>query len=265
MALRRKQKQGAPSRRAVPARVGGPGIVQLHARRRRSMGVRPGAERADVRRRGGDRRPTDVRRGRAGRGPLGAPAPDAPRPRRPRDGRRRQGARLARRDARSDQGRPRRDPVPEHAARPRPRVPRAALGSAADRRRPRVRGGDRGDAEPDRRHRADPLPRRGSRRARAVPAGRADRGDDRRRDGADPLHLRDDEGPEGRRPHARATPGPSACRRPPGWTRASATSSGARPGPVGRRRSGTSFSAPGRTAPRWYCTRARSTRRSGCR
>ena len=51
--------------------------------------------------------------------------------------------------------------------------------------------------------RADPLPRRGQGRAVAVPARGADRGDDRRRVGADPVHVGHDEGGEGGRPHAR--------------------------------------------------------------
>ena len=172
---------------------------------------------------------------------------------------------MALRDARRAQGRSRRGSVPRHAPRARPRVPGPSFGRAPRDRRALVRDRGRGDAQPGRRHRGGALSGRGAQRALALHAGGADRGHHGRRDGADPLHVGDDEGPEGRRPHARATRGRSACRRATGSTRTSTTSSGARPARAGRRRSGTCSSARGRTAPRSSSTRARSTPRSDSR
>ena len=84
--------------------------------------------------------------------------------------------------------------------------------------------------------------------------------------GLHPLHVRDDEGPEGRRPHARV------LLREADAGRALAGGAARRPRlvhgrrPAGRSRSGTSCSARGAPAPRSCCTRARSTPRSasGC-
>ena len=149
--LRKTQKTDAaprPARRSVRARVGGPGTLQLHARRDRGARDRPAAARADVRRPRGDRRP-DARshdiagdaarwahllRTRLDRGDRVAD-------------RGREDPRLARRDARRAQGRPRRSSVPRHAPRARPRVPRPPLGRAARRRRPLARARGRGDAD----------------------------------------------------------------------------------------------------------------------
>ena len=110
---------------------------------------------------------------------------------------------MALRHARRAQGRSRRGSLPRHASRARHRVPGASFGRATRDRGALVRGRGRGDAQPGRRHRCRALPRRGPQRAHALHAGGADRGHHGRRDGADPLHVGDDEGSEGRRPHAR--------------------------------------------------------------
>ncbi len=147
------------------------------------------------------------------------------------------------------------DPLLGDAAAEGSRLPDRALGRAARRRRPTGRVGD-GRA----------------RRGRAVHGqGRARRGvaeRSPRRHGQDghrvhPLHVRDDQGPEGRRPYARlllreADAGGELAER-----RDRATSSGARPPRAGRSRSGTSCSARGASAPRSSSTRARSIPRSG--
>ena len=184
-----------------------------------ALARRPDARGADLRRRRGDRRPAVVRRDLRRRGALGAPPAHTARSRRPGARPARQEPGLALRDARRPQGRPRRRPVPGHAPRARHRVPRPPLRRAARDRRALVRDRGRGDAEPGRGQRRRPLPRRGQERARALHARGADRGHDCRRDRAHPLHLGDDEGAEGRRPHPRlhvgeADAGEPLARRP---------------------------------------------------
>ena len=100
----------------------------------------------------------------------------------------------------------------------RPGAPGPRLGRASGRRRPVVRGRDRGDGEPGGRQRHRHLPRRGPLRAPTLRPARSDRGDDGGRGRPDPLHLRHDEGAEGRRAHARvhvgtARPGGPLARR----------------------------------------------------
>ena len=165
------------------------------------MGEGSAAQRADLRRQRGHRRSADLRRRRERRREVGAPAADACRSRRSRHDRRRQGAGLARGDARGNQGRSRRGSVPQHAPRPRSRLPRAALRGDPRHRGSGVRARDRGDAQPDRRHRPGPLRRRGTARARDVHAEGAHRGDDSGRERADPLHVGNHEGPQGRGAH----------------------------------------------------------------
>ena len=82
-----------------------------------------------------------------------------------------------------------------------------------------------------------------------------------RRDGArlHPLHVGHDEGPEGRRAHARLHVREAHAGRALARRRSTTTSSGAPPARAGRSRSGTSCSGRGRAAPRSSCTRARST------
>ena len=134
---------------------------------------------------------------------------------------------LAGRDARRDQERPCRRSVPEHPARARSRVPGSGLGRAARRGRPVTRARDRGDAPPGRRLGVGALPGRGARRAAPVHAGRADRGHDRRRDRADPLHVRHGQGTRRASCTRMRTRGRSGRRRRTGSTRTRATSSGA--------------------------------------
>ena len=114
--------------------------------------------------------------------------------------------------------------MPRHAPGARPGVPGSPFGREARCRRPLARARDRGDADPDRRGDLGDLPRRRPGGAPQLHAGRTDRRDGRRRHRFHPLHVRDDEGPEGRRPHPRlhlgaACAGDPLARRPRGRRR----------------------------------------------
>ena len=116
-------------------------------------------------------------------------------------------------------------------------------------------------AAPRRRRRARRAGRRGlDGHGRPARGARDDRGHDRRRARLHPLHVGHDEGPEGRRPHARATL--REALQAERWLDARpTTSSGAPPARAGRSRSGTCCSARGARGAGSCCTRAPSTPR----
>ena len=217
MGGRRRQRANPDDRhrRIVGSHGYGTGRIQLHARRGRARRSRAAgfALCRPLRRRS---RPL-LRRGRRARGSVGRGAsPARDRAGRPHARAARQDTRLARGDARRAEGRSRLDSLLRDAPRQGSRVSRTAFRSDAARRRPGRPGRGRGDGRAARRG----LRRRGRAR-RARPGDGRDRCRGSR---ADHLHLRHDEGSEGRRAGpplhlGKAPPGCSVGRLPPGRPR----------------------------------------------
>ena len=142
-----------------------------------------------------------------------------------------------------------RDPVLGDAAREGPRLPCPPL------RAPGCSSPTRARAGRSRRCRESPRGRL-RRRGRARRAGSRDGGHGRRGSRVHPLHLRDDEGSEGRRARAPLHLGEARAGRALARRADRTTSCGARPARAGRSRSGTSCSARGAGARRPSSTRA---------